>query len=212
MIDMEDDTFDYEKYVIEIYEKFKQYFCNQTLTYNNNEYPIIINTNDIEFDGNPRIFWHINSLGEENGLYFDTYKKRLKFSVFPCINHISSVKCIFKCNLEDDRIVLKDNRVPCIYRMSKIDNYKKAMNYFNKNDSKIKWWTKIEKSTGNKKTKKMLKIRYTEDLEDYIIMFEFRYTDSSKNQISKFQFVTAYQIFDNSTKERFDKEYEEYSK
>ena len=41
-------------------------------------------------------------------------------------------------------------------------------------------------------------------------MFEFRYTNASKNEISKFQFVTAYQIFDNNTKERFDMEYKEF--
>ncbi len=210
MIIMTNDNFNYEKYVSETYEKFKLYFYNKNLVYNNNVYPIIINTNDIEFDGKPRIFWHISSLGEENGLHFDSYKKRLKFSVFPCTNHPSNIDCIFKCNLDDERILLNDYRVPCIYRMSKIDNYKKTMDFFNKNESKIKWWTKTEKSRGSKKNKKMLKIRYTENLEDYIIMFEFRYTDASKNQISRFQFVTAYQIFDNSTKERFDKEYEIY--
>ena len=80
--------------------------------------------------------------------------------------------------------------------MSKIDNLKVAMDLFNNQSDKIKWWTKTEKSQKSKKTKKMLKIRYIDDLEDYVIMFEFRYTDASKNQISKFQFVTAYQIFD----------------
>ena len=206
-----ENNFDYDNFVSETYKKFQEYFCNnRTLKYNGIEYPIIINTNDIEFDGKPRIFWHISSLGEENGLYFDSFKKRLKFSVFPCINHMSSVNCQLKCNLYDESIQLRDNRVPCIYRMSKIDNLKIAMDLFNNQSDKVKWWTKTEKSQKNKKTKKMLKIRYVDDLEDYVIMFEFRYTDASKNQISKFQFVTAYQIFDNNTKERFDLEYQEY--
>lgn len=209
---MENNNFDYNTFVDETYEKFKEYFTNnKTLKYNNVEYPIIINTNDLEFDDKPRIFWHICSLGEENGIYFDSYKKRLKFSVFPCINHISSVNCKLQCNLEDESIQLKDNRVPCIYRMSKIDNLKVAMDLFNEQSNQIKWWTKKETSNKSKKSKKMLKIRYTKDLEDYVIMFEFRYTDASKNQISKFQFVTAYQIFDNNTKERFDNEYIEFS-
>lgn len=209
---MENNNFDYNTFVDETYEKFKEYFTNnKTLKYNNVEYPIIINTNDLEFDDKPRIFWHICSLGEENGIYFDSYKKRLKFSVFPCINHISSVNCKLQCNLEDENIQLKDNRVPCIYRMSKIDNLKIAMDLFNEQSNQIKWWTKKETSNKSKKNKKMLKIRYTKALEDYVIMFEFRYTDASKNQISKFQFVTAYQIFDNNTKERFDNEYIEFS-
>ncbi len=209
---MENNNFDYNTFVDETYEKFKEYFTNnKTLKYNNVEYPIIINTNDLEFDDKPRIFWHICSLGEENGIYFDFYKKRLKFSVFPCINHISSVNCKLQCNLEDENIQLKDNRVPCIYRMSKIDNLKIAMDLFNEQSNQIKWWTKKETSNKSKKNKKMLKIRYTKALEDYVIMFEFRYTDASKNQISKFQFVTAYQIFDNNTKERFDNEYIEFS-
>jgi len=207
---MENNNFDYDSFVSETYKKFQQYFTNnKKLKYNGEEYPIIINTYDLEFDNKPRIFWHICSLGEENGLYFDEYKKRLKFSVFPCINHLSSVNCELKCNLEDERIHLKDNRVPCIYRMSKIDNLKKTLDLFNEGSNDVKWWTKIE-SSKKKKNKKMLKIRYTNDLEDYVIMFEFRYTDSSKSKISKFQFVTAYQIFDNNTKERFDKEYIEY--
>lgn len=209
---MENNNFDYNTFVDETYEKFKEYFTNnKTLKYNNVDYPIIINTNDLEFDDKPRIFWHICSLGEENGIYFDSYKKRLKFSVFPCINHISSVNCKLQCNLEDENIQLKDNRVPCIYRMSKIDNLKIAMDLFNEQSNQIKWWTKKETSNKSKKNKKMLKIRYTKALEDYVIMFEFRYTDASKNQISKFQFVTAYQIFDNNTKERFDNEYIEFS-
>ena len=58
----------------------------------------------------------------------------------------------------------------------------------------------------------MLKIRYIDNLEDYVIMFEFRYNNASKTEISKFQFVTAYQIFDNNTKERFDLEYKEFTK
>ena len=209
---MKNNNFDYNTFVNETYEKFKEYFTNnKTLKYNNIEYPIIINTNDLEFDGKPRIFWHICSLGEENGIYFDSYKKRLKFSVFPCINHISSINCKLQCNLEDESIQLRDNRVPCIYRMSKIDNLKIAMDLFNEQSNQIKWWTKKETSNKSKKNKKMLKIRYTRDLEDYVIMFKFRYTDASKNQISKFQFVTAYQIFDNNTKERFDNEYIEFS-
>lgn len=204
-------NFDYKIFVEETYDKFCEYFCNnKSLMFNNKEYPIIINTKDIEFDGKPRIFWHICSLGEENGLYFDKYKKRLKFNVSPCINHISIVNCTLKCNLDDESIKLRDNRVPCIYRMSKISNLKIAMDLYNDNSDKIKWWTKVEKSNKSKKTKKMLKIRYTNELEDYVIMFEFRYKDASKNEISKFQFVTAYQIFDNNTKERFDLEYNNF--
>lgn len=95
--------------------------------------------------------------------------------------------------------------------MAKIDNFKIAMDLFNEKSEKIKWWTKTETSKGNKKNKKMLKIRYMDNLEDYVIMFEFRYTNAGKSQISKFQFVTAYQIFDNNTKERFDNEYIDYS-
>lgn len=208
-----ENNFDYDAFVEETYNEFQKCFCNnRTIKYNGKEYPIIINTLDLEFDGKPRIFWHISSLGEENGLYFDNVKKRLKFSVFPCINHISSANCKLKCNLEDESIELRDNRVPCIYRMSKISNLKKAMDLFNEESDSIKWWTKVEKSRNSKKTKKMLKIRYTDDLDDYVIMFEFRYTDASKSSISKFQFVTAYQIFDNNTKERFDSEYSEFIK
>jgi hypothetical protein len=202
---------DYDDFVLTTFNKFQEYFLNKAkLNYNGNQYDIVVNTNDLEFDSKPRIFWHICSLGEENGLYFDSFKKRLKFSVFPCINHISSTFCPFKCNLEDRNIKLRDNRVPCVYRMSKIDNLKKTVGLFNEKSDLIKWWVKIEKSQGNGKTKKMLKVRYTEDLEDYVIMFEFRYADSGKTLIKMFQFVTAYQIFDNNTKERFDNEYNEF--
>ena len=91
-----------------------------------------------------------------------------------------------------------------------MSNLKIAMDLFNISSDKIVWWTKVEKSSRSKKVKKMLKIRYIDGLEDYVIMFEFRYKDASKSEISRFQFVTAYQIFDNNTKERFDLEYEEF--
>lgn len=50
-------NFDYANFVSETYSKFQEYFCNnRTLKYNGIDYPIIINTNDVEFDGKPRIF------------------------------------------------------------------------------------------------------------------------------------------------------------
>ena len=74
---MTESKMEYSQIVEETYIKFKEYFTNnKTLKYNNKDYPIIINTNDLEFDGKPRIFWHICSLGEENGVYYDNYKKR----------------------------------------------------------------------------------------------------------------------------------------
>ena len=94
--------------------------------------------------------------------------------------------------------------------MQKIDNLKTAMDLFNKNSGKVLWWTKKETSKKNKKSKKVLKIRYINDLEDYVIMFEFRYKNAGKTEISKFQFLTAYQVFDNNAKERFDKEYQDF--
>lgn len=154
-----ENNFDYDDFVLETYNKFQEYFCNnRTLKYNGTEYPIIINTNDVEFDGKPRIFWHISSLGEENGLYFDSFKKRLKFSVFPCINHISSVNCQLKCNLDDESIQLKDNRVPCIYRMSKIDNLKIAMVYLIIKVVRLNGGQKLKNHKKVKKQKRMLKL------------------------------------------------------
>lgn len=210
---MNANSFNYSKYVDETYSKFNEYFTNnKVLKYKGKEYPIIINTQDVDFDGKPRIFWHICSLGIENGVYYDKIKQRLKFDIFPCTNHDSFNCCKFKCDPNNQEIMLKDFRVPCIYRMSKIDNLKKTIDLFNHGDNEVKWWIRKETSNSTKKTKKMLKLRYTKDLEDYVIMFEFRYTDASKNEISRFQFVTAFHMFDNNTKERFDKEYEEFQK
>jgi len=205
--------FDFEKYVLERYKIFKKIFFNKSLNYENRNIPIIFNTQDLDFDNKPKLFWHISSLGKENGLQYNYYKKRLDFNVFPCVNDKAYNMCMFKCDINNNIIYIKDynneNRVPCVYRMSRIENFEKAINLFNLKSDKITYWTKRERSKSSGIIKDIFKIRYQEGIEDYVIIFEKKYNKET-GKVKLFWLKSAYQLFDNNTKERFDKEYENY--
>ena len=145
-------------------------------------------------------FWHLASQG----------KYELKYDMYPCENHELKKYCIPKCEFDVEDNFLKDiDRIPCIYRASKIQTFIDVINLYNKNpnDPRIQKWT-IKEKDG-----KHLKIRFIDKQKDidYIIIMKINYC-KEKIDISQYRLITAYPVIMKSYKRRFDKEYREYGK
>lgn len=145
-------------------------------------------------------FWHLASQG----------KDELKYDMFQCENHEVKRICVTECDFESDSNFLKEfDRIPCIYRASKIQTFIDIIELFNNNpqDPRIKTWTVKENGGKN------LKIRFIDKEQDidYIIIMKINYT-KGMTDISQYRLVTAYPVIMKSYKNRFDKEYNTYLK
>ena len=145
-------------------------------------------------------FWHLSSQGREE----------LKYDMYPCENHELKKFCIQKCIFDTEDNFLKDiNRIPCIYRASKIQNFIDIINLNNQNpeDPRIQKWTVKEKDG------KHLKIRFIDKEQDidYIIIMRVNH-NKKMTDISQYRLITAYPVIMKSYKKRFDREYRENGK
>ena len=142
-------------------------------------------------------FWHLASQG----------KDELKYDMYPCENHELKKFCIQKCEFDTEDNFLKDiDRIPCIYRASKIQTFIDVIKLYNENpnDSRIQKWT-IKEKDG-----KHLKIRFIDKQKDIIIM-RINYC-KGMTDISQYRLITAYPVIMKSYKKRFDREYRENGK
>lgn len=149
-------------------------------------------------DGKILPFWHLASQG----------KDELKYDMYPCENHELKKVCINKCIFDTEHNFLKEkNRIPCIYRASKIQTFIDVINLFNENpeDTRIQTWT-IKEKDG-----KHLKIRFIDKEQDidYIIIMRINY-NKENTDISQYRLITAYPVIMKSYKKRFDREYRQY--
>lgn len=145
-------------------------------------------------------FWHLASQDKEE----------LKFDMYPCENHELKKLCITKCIFDTEDNFLKEiNRIPCIYRASKIQTFIDVIKLYNQNpnDPRIQKWT-IKGKDG-----KHLKIRFIDKEEDidYIIIMKVIY-NKRMTDISQYMLITAYPVIMKSYKRRFDREYKENGK
>lgn len=143
-------------------------------------------------------FWHIASIGEDDS----------KYDMFPCENHVASMYCKFKCNVNHDENFLKeDYSIPCLFRAHKIGWIKSIINLANmdKGNPQLKIWKVFYKRTWENR----LLIRYMNGLIDYVLIFSIVYKER-KTDINYYKFVTAYPVVLKSVKQRFDKEYKKY--
>ena len=143
-------------------------------------------------------FWHLASQGRDE----------LKYDMYPCENHPLKKDCIQECDFSNPNNFLNEiNRVPCIYRASKIGTFIDIINIYNSNpnDERILKWTRKEKDG------KHLKIRFIDKLKDidYIIILKINY-NKDKTDIAQYRLVTAYPVVLKSYKKRFDREYNEF--
>lgn len=143
-------------------------------------------------------FWHLASQG----------KDELKYDMFPCENHELKRICVTECDFESESNFLKEfDRIPCIYRASKIQTFIDIIELFNNNpqDPRIQTWTVKENGGKN------LKIRFIDKEQDidYIIIMKINYTEGMRD-ISQYRLVTAYPVIMKSYKKRFDREYKTY--
>lgn len=151
-------------------------------------------------DGKIIPFWHLGSQGRDE----------LKYDMYPCENHELKRFCVSKCEFDTENNFLKEiNRIPCIYRASKIQTFIDIINLYNENpdDPRIQKWT-IKEKDG-----KHLKIRFIDKEQDidYIIIFRINYL-KGMTDISQYRLITAYPVIMKSYKKRFDREYKENRK
>lgn len=142
-------------------------------------------------------FWHLASQG----------KDELKYDMYPCENHELKKFCVQKCEFDTEDNFLKDiDRIPCIYRASKIQTFIDVIKLYNENsnDPRIQKWT-IKEKDG-----KHLKIRFIDKQKDidYIIIMRINYC-KGMTDISQYRLITAYPVIMKSYKKRFDREYKE---
>jgi hypothetical protein len=145
-------------------------------------------------------FWHLASQG----------KDELKYDMYPCENHELKKICVQKCEFDIEDNFLKDiDRIPCIYRASKIQTFIDVIKLYNENsdDPRIQKWT-IKEKDG-----KHLKIRFIDKQKDidYIIIMRINYC-KGMTDISQYRLITAYPVIMKSYKKRFDREYRENGK
>lgn len=141
-----------------------------------------------------KFFWHLSSID-----------KTEKYTVNPCTNEvpIGICKYINHCEEEtsDDLIEILD-RIPCIYRGSRIAWIDEVIKLATLKSKLVKVW----KVDNRKKSKTKLKVRFQEGTADYIIIFE---EDNNRNS---YRLITAFPVVLKGSKRKFDKQYERYQK
>jgi len=150
---------------------------------------IYIRFNWIEYKA--EIFWHIGSV-----------KNMPILDICPCNNDISSVICAANCVNGTDMIALSDGlvRAKCIYRATRVGWILDIVNMYNAADSRVKYWEKT-----NKNHRKRVYLRYQEEENDYLVVFE----EKNANRV---QLITGYPVFLISAKRDLDKDYLNYQK
>ena len=140
-----------------------------------------------QIESKAKIFWHIASIEQKNK------------DVLPCTNDISVSLCKENCiNGLDSIRIANEVREKCIYRATRVNWIKPVLEMYNSTDSRVKYW---EKMNSNKKLR--LYLRYQEDGNDYLVIFEHK---SEKRVV----LITAFPIFYVSCKRDYDKDYKDY--
>lgn len=150
------------------------------------EREIYVSLNPIELKA--EIFWHIASIEQKS-----------KLEVLPCTNDITVSICKNNCITGFDSIKLTNEiREKCIYRATRVNWIKPIVEMYNSSDPRVKYW---EKKNSDKKLR--LYLRYQEEENDYLVIFEHK---SEKRVV----LVTAFPIFYVSSRRDYDKDYETY--
>ena len=142
-------------------------------------------------DKKSEVFWHISSLSP---------KEVLRPNILPCNNDIASDICDENCWTENEAEQMKDLsiRTKCLYRASRIAWIKEVIELYNNNDSRVQYW---EKMNSNKKIR--LYLRYSEDENDFLVVFEGK-------GIGNVVFITAFPVFFMNAKKDYTNDYLAY--
>lgn len=142
-------------------------------------------------DRKAKLFWHICSIEP----------KKHDLSILPCTNDAASSVCEENCIKLNNSIYLDDkDRAKCIYRAVRIAWVKEIIELHNSNDPRVKYWEKL-----NSYKKDRIYLRFQEDGNDYVIVFE-------KKSEKRVVLVTAYPVFYRNAKYDFDMDYRNYLK
>ena len=156
---------------------------------------VFINFDD-EFQGKPRSFWHIASIGDDDS----------KYEKIPCAGDPAESFCTYQCDPDHKENFLQTvNRIPCCFRACRIRWIGEIIRLANENPPTplLRVWKQKNQRTGENN----LLIRFMENAVDYVVVFRAIYKHSD---IYMYQLVTAYPVVLPGFKRRFDKEYENY--
>lgn len=142
-------------------------------------------------DRKSEVFWHVSSLSS-------TEVRRP--NILPCNNDLTTSMCDENCWTENDVEQMADLsiRIKCLYRASRAIWIKSIVEMYNENDCRVQHW---EKTNSNNKIR--IYLRYIEDENDYIVVFEHKSQD-------RVVFVTAYPVFYMNAKKDFASDYLAY--
>lgn len=134
------------------------------------------------------IFWHLSGLEEQ-------VTKDL--NILPCQNETCSHNCMTNCERHLKKINEKNGtvKIPCLYRISRLNWVNEVINLANQNNSNITILTELKRTKRGTKERTILRYQYFN--VDYVIILEERKTD--------FYFITAYPVFFAQDRKKFDK-------
>jgi len=140
-------------------------------------------------DKKSKLFWHICSIEPKNP----------NLSILPCTNDAASSVCEENCiNLSNLIHLDNKDRAKCIYRAVRIAWIKEIIELYNSNDPRVKYWEKLNSDKKNR-----IYLRFQEDGDDYVIVFE-------RKSVKRVVLVTAYPVFYRSSKYDYDVDYNNY--
>lgn len=132
--------------------------------------------------------------------------------ILPCSNLTYSKKCIPKCKKENASFVfsrLKENRVECQYRLSRVQWIPQIIKYANDGDSRITMW-RYDKKDSYGKWHWCRYVRYRDDIVDFLIVFNELYDKKDKEKLNYLDFRSAYPIFKPYEANDLDKQSRKY--
>lgn len=134
------------------------------------------------------IFWHLAGLEEQ-------VTKDL--NILPCQNETCSHNCMTNCEHHLKKVNEQNGKVkiPCLYRISRLNWINEIINLANQNNSNVSILTEPKRTKRG--TIKRTILRYQYFNIDYVIILEERRTD--------FYFVTAYPVFFSQDRKKFDR-------
>lgn len=141
--------------------------------------------NSLEYlGGKEKTFRHLCGFGSDH------------YDIDPCLN--SEVEILCKTNCKDDSIP-DSQRNLCLYRARTLSWFNYILNLANNDNENIKIW----------EAEKKLKIRFTHETADYIIIINKYY---NKRKEMKLKLITAYPLFLKGDRKKADREYKTYKK
>lgn len=144
--------------------------------------------NSLEYlDGKEKSFRHLCGFGKDS------------YDIDPCLNSEVEILCKTSCK---DSSIPNSQRNLCLYRARTLAWFNYVLKSANNEDEHIKIW--------EIKEERKLKIRFTHETADYLIVINKFY--DSRTQKIRLKLITAYPLFLKGDRKKADREYNKYKK